>query len=380
VQKEDTEQHERTFGKFFEKRFRAKGRTGPAGLWNAEEPDQQNDHPGTAKKKGKECSEERSTITMFRTEMLVKELAIIQQTAENNWKSRVLLMPVVYQKETATMRTVDGHGDPYWSEEHKDRTLEEEKRRTKEVGHEPRELRKRWQESEITLETTKQMVKEKSAKTTAMIALMWGWALARELTDLQDERGYSVFAPEELEIMSGFGLAGGKIHDAMREKDRPQMDEWGLQGTDRQDKIIQDWTGEAQEERASDSSVSYQEGITDSAIYGTRREMKEMRKTIVRSPWRRGTAAWEMRYRQPLCFPQEQVAHLEALDCCIRDLGEERLRRERKTDPELDSRMYELAEQEHRLSQLEKQRDSLKYGRARRKDQKKKRKQERART
>jgi hypothetical protein len=178
--------------------------------------------------------------------------------------------------------------------------------------------------------------------------------------------------------MSGYGLTGEEINAAMREKDRPQLDEWGLQGVDRQNKIIRDWTGEAQEESTSDSSACYQEGITDSEIYRTRREIEKTRRTIVRSLSRKGTAAWERRYRHQLRYPQEQVALLEALDCCIRDFGEERLRRERQTDPELDSRMYELAGQEHRLSQQEKQRENEKHGRARRKNRKQKRRQERA--
>jgi hypothetical protein len=180
-------------------------------------------------------------------------------------------MPGVYREETAIPGTVDRHGDPFWSEEHKDRTIGEEMRRTKEAEHKPRELRKRWQESKTTLKATKQYVKEERAKTTAMIKLMWGWGLARELTELQDERGDNVFATEELEIMSGYGLTGEEIDAAVREKDRPQLDEWGLQGVDRQNKIIRDWTGEAQEGRTSDSSANYQEGITDSEIYRTRR-------------------------------------------------------------------------------------------------------------
>jgi hypothetical protein len=182
VQKEDIGQHERTYVKYIEKPFLATGRREPADLWNAEVTDQQGDHPVAAKKRWGGCSEERRSITFLRADMLVKDLAVIRETAENNWESRVQLMPGVYREETVIPGTVDRHGDPFWSEEHKDITIGEEMRRTKEAEHKPRELRRRWQESKTTLKATKQYVKEERAKTTAMIKLMWGWGLARELT------------------------------------------------------------------------------------------------------------------------------------------------------------------------------------------------------
>jgi hypothetical protein len=147
------------------------------------------------------------------------------------------------------------------------------------------------------------MVDEKSEKTTAMIALMWGWPLARELTDLRNEEGSKVFTEEELEIMSGFGLAGGQIHDALRETNRPQLDEWGIQGPGRQDKVRRDWTGEEPEKSEGDSCASYQEGYTDWAIHRHRQERAATMIKIIGKLWRRGTVRWAARYRHSMRFP-----------------------------------------------------------------------------
>jgi hypothetical protein len=168
--------------------------------------------------------------------MLVKELAVTQRISENNWQARTILMPEVSRMGGPTPGKVDRHGDHYGSEQHKARASGEEMRKLREEEHQPRELRKRWQKSKITLEATKQLGKEGGEggkNTTAMIELMWGWSLANEMTELKDENGKDVFTTDELELMSRHGLTGGQIDAAMNEKNRPLLDKWGIQGFDR---------------------------------------------------------------------------------------------------------------------------------------------------